>query len=212
MKRSVGQSSEAADANFSRRIGLRRGASGSTRRTGWSGARANPAIRLHRILVPVDFSRASVKPLLCASAIATAHGAKIVLIHVTKPIAICVDCGYGPVNRQEPDGTQIRKDLSHLKKSAANHLLPDSIEDVIIRSGDASEQILRAAKEFEADMIVLYAHVANNSNSVASHKTAEKVMRSAECPVLVVPPHERDFVQPVRKRRRLLRGSWAAVL
>jgi len=101
------------------------------------------------------------------------------------------------VNRQEPDHKQIRKDLSHLKKSAANHLPPGSIEDLIIRSGKASEQIIRAAKEFKADLIVLYAHETNESNTVGSHDTAERVVRLAQCPVLIVRSHERDFIRPV---------------
>jgi hypothetical protein len=69
---------------------------------------------------------------------------------------------------------------------------------------DASEQIIWAAKEVRADLIVLYAHEANDSNSVGSHPTAEQVMRSAQCPVLVVRSHEHDFIQPDRKRRQVL--------
>ena len=145
--------------------------------------------------MPVDFSRASVKPLRYASAIARAHRAKTILLHVTKPISVCVDCGYGPVNRQEPDDTQIRKDRSHLKKSAAKHLSPESIEEVIIRSGKASEEIVQAAKAFEADLIVLYAHKANPFDTIGSHETAERVVRLAPCPVLVVRSREQDFVR-----------------
>ena len=154
--------------------------------------------------MPVDFARASVKPLWYASTIARAHGGKIVLLHVTSPVSFSADYGYGPVNRQEPDHKQIRKDLSHLKKSAANHLPPESIEDVIIRSGKASEQIIRAAKEFEADVIVLYAHETNESNTVGSHDTAERVVRLAQCPVLVVRSHEHDLIRPVGGRDKVL--------
>lgn len=154
--------------------------------------------KLSRILVPVDFSRASVKPLCYASAIAKAHGARIVLVHVTKPISCSTDCGYGPVTRQVTDAAQARKDRRRLKKIALDHLPRGFVEDILIRSGKASEQILCAAKEIKADLIVLYAHEANQPQAVGSHETADRVMRSAGCPVLVVRSHEQDFIQLVR--------------
>ena len=161
-------------------------------------------IKLSRILVPVDFSRASVKPLCYASAMAKAHGAKIVLLHVTKPISFCVDCGCGPVNRQLTDDAQVGIDRSRLWRSGANYLPPGSIEAMLIRSGKAAEQILCTAKELKTDLIVLYAHEANESNSIGSHETADRVMRLAQCPVLIVRAHELDFIQPIRKRRKVL--------
>jgi universal stress protein A len=191
------------DKSFSRRISLRIGASVLTAQRGASRAQVIPAIKLTRILVPVDFSRASAKPLCYASAIAKVHGAKIILLHITKPISFSADYGYGPVNRQVSDDAQMRKDRSRLRRSAGNHLSPGAIENIIIRSGNAPEQIIWAAKKTRADLIVLYSHEANDSNSVGSHKTAEQVMRSAQCPVLVVRSHEHDFVQLVRTRRQV---------
>ena len=205
MKSSGSPSAEVVGAkNSSRGIGLRNSASVPIARSGMSRAQVIPAIRLTRILVPIDFSGASAKQLCYASTIAKVHGAKIVLLHITKPIAFSADFGYGPIDREFTDNTQMRKDRSHLRRSAANHLSPGAIENIIIRSGNASEQIICAAKEVRADLIVLYAHKANDSDSVGSHKTAEQVMRSAQCPVLVVQSHEHDVVQPVRKRRQVL--------
>ena len=187
MKSSGSASAEAVGENISsRRIGLRNGASVSTGRRETSRAQAIPAIKLTRILVPVDFSRSSARSLCYASAIAKLHGAKIILLHITKPLLSSGDFGYGPVNRQFADHAQMRKDRSRLRRSAASHLSPGAIENIIIRSGNAPEQIVWAAKDTRAGLIVLCAHEANDSNSVGSHKTAERVMRSAKCPVLVV--------------------------
>jgi len=190
----------------SRRIGLRNGASVSTGRRETSRAQAIPAIKLTRILVPVDFSRASAKSLCYASALAKLHGAKIILLHITKPLLSSGDFGYGPVNREVADAAQMRRDRSRLRRSAANHLSPGAIENIVIRSGNAPEQIVLAAKEARADLIVLYVHEANDANLVGSHNTAELVMRSAQCPVLAVQSHQRNFAQPVRRRPRLYRG------
>src|SRR5437016_3300468 len=204
MKSSGRSSAEAVgDKSCSRRIGLRNGASVPTARRGTSRAEAIPTIKLTRILVPVDFSRASAKSVCYASAIAKVHGGKVILLHITKPRTFSADFGYGTVNGQVTDAAQMRKDRSRLRRSAADHLSLGAIENIVIRSGNASEQIIWAAKEARADLIVLYAHEANDANSVGSHNTAERVMRSAQCPVLAVQSHEQDFAQPVRKRRRV---------
>ena len=164
-------------------------------------AQAAGCLQLSRILVPIDFSRASIKPLCYASALADTYGGKIVLLHVTKLISYCVDCGYGPVNRQEADPGQVKKDRLRLKRFAANHLSPGTDVELIVRSGKASDQILGAANETPADLIVLYAHEMNPADLVGSHETADRVMRSAPCPVLVVRPHEHEFIPPTGKRR-----------
>jgi nucleotide-binding universal stress UspA family protein len=203
MKSSAKASPKTLRMNSARRNALRKRVSVPTIRNRAFQGQVIPSIKLSRILVPVDFSRASIKPLSYASAIAKVHGAKIALLHITKPISFCVDCGYGPVNRQVTDDAQIRKDRSHLRRSAAKHIPLESIENIIIRSGKASERILNTAKELKADLIVLYAHEANESNSVGSHETADRVMRLAPCPVLIVRAHEHDFIQPIGKRQVL---------
>src|SRR5688500_8895801 len=86
-------------------------------------------ITLRRILVPISFTTDSLEPMEYAVAIARAHRARIILFHVTKPISFCVDCGYGPVNRQLPDEAQTRKDRARLRKTAVRHLPPAFIED-----------------------------------------------------------------------------------
>src|SRR6266511_2753226 len=118
MKSSGRPSVEAVgDNSFSRRIGLRNGALVSTARRETSRTQAIRAIKLTRILVPVDFSRASAKSLCYASAIAKMHGAKIVLLHITKPISFSADFGYGPVNREVTDAAPMRRDRSRLRRS-----------------------------------------------------------------------------------------------
>jgi nucleotide-binding universal stress UspA family protein len=156
-------------------------------------------IRLKRILVPVDFSRASVKPIWYASALAGVHGGRIVLLHVTEPITFCVDCGYGAVNRQEADTGQIKKDRSRLSRFALRHLAPTSIQELVVRSGEVGEQIVATAKEMKTDLIILYAHDTKPGDTVHSPETAARVIRSAPCPVLVVRIRELDFVDAPEK-------------
>lgn len=159
-----------------------------------------PRFEFTRILVPIDFTRESEKPLRYASLLAETHGGKVVLLHVTKPIKLCVDCGYGPVNREVPDELQTRRDRSRLRRFAVNHLREDLLNEILIRSGEAAEQIISAAREQKADLIVLCAHEETGKNSIRSHETAEHVARFAPCPVLVVRRHDQDFAPATRSK------------
>jgi len=147
-----------------------------------------------RILVPIDFTRESAKPLRYAALLAETHGGRVLLLHVTAPIKLCVDCGYGPVNREGEDEVQKAQDCSRLRRFAVRHLQPELLGEILVRSGAAAEEILRVAREVKADMIVLCAHETAEENSIRSHETVERVTRLAPCPVLVVRRHEQDFV------------------
>lgn len=158
-------------------------------------------IKIKRILVPVDFARESLKPLNYAASIAKTHGAKVLLLHVASPKRYCIDCGYGPVDREFPDGPQIREDRAHLRRIASRQLGEDLLEDICIRSGAAVVEILRAARELKPDLIVLYAHEEPAEGSIGTHEIVERITRTAPCPVLVVRPHEQDFLAPSKSRR-----------
>jgi nucleotide-binding universal stress UspA family protein len=161
-----------------------------------------PRFEFTRILVPIDFTRESEKPLRYASLLAEAHGGKIVLLHVTKPIKFCVDVGYGPVNREVPDEPQTRRDRSRLRRFSVHHLRENLLTEILIRSGEAAEEIVNAARAQKADLIVLCAHEETGKESIRSHETAEHVARFAPCPVLIVRKHEQDFAPPAKAKQR----------
>jgi nucleotide-binding universal stress UspA family protein len=148
--------------------------------------RVKSEFRLRRILAPIDFSPAIEKPLAYAASLARFHRAKIDLFHVTRPLTVCVDCGYGPVNRQGPDDTQLRKDRSRLKRAASRYFPTRLLQGIHIRNGVAWEEIVRAARELQVDLIVLYAHSTEDPKVFGSHETADQVVRNAPCPVLIV--------------------------
>ena len=62
-----------------------------------------------------------------------------------------------------------------------------NIEDVIVH-GEAAAEIVRVAKEKDADLIVLSSHGRTGLGRILFGSTAEAVVRHASCPVLVVKP------------------------
>jgi nucleotide-binding universal stress UspA family protein len=156
-----------------------------------------PSIRIERILVPIDFTRDSLKPLSYAAAMAKTHRAKIILIHAATPIHFRCDYGYGPVERCGDNEAIIKNCRTRLQRLARTHLAPKSLAQVLVKSGKPSEEIIQAAKDVMADLILLYAHPERQNEHIHSHDTMEHVARSAPCPVMVVRAHQHEISNPL---------------
>jgi nucleotide-binding universal stress UspA family protein len=63
-----------------------------------------------------------------------------------------------------------------------------------LRTGVAAHEIVTAAKELDADLIVIASHGLTGWKHFAIGSTADRVARAAPCPVLVVREKEHDFV------------------
>jgi universal stress protein A len=138
-----------------------------------------------RILVPIDFSDDSKKALGHAAAFSRQFGARITLLHVVVPIPVSADYGYGPVTMQYQDETATRtieEQLATLGRKEAG----DRVSEVIVRCGAAFDEIARAAKELDIDLIVLSTHGYTGLKHILLGSTAERVVRHAPCPVLIL--------------------------
>ena len=60
----------------------------------------------------------------------------------------------------------------------------------VLRAGTAYEQIVGAAQDEKADMIVIGTHGRSGLNRLLLGSVAERVVRLAPCPVLTVRPHD----------------------
>jgi nucleotide-binding universal stress UspA family protein len=63
-----------------------------------------------------------------------------------------------------------------------------------VRTGLAAFEIVEAAKELDVDLIVIATHGYTGWKHFAIGSTAERVVRAAPCPVLVVREKEHEFV------------------
>ncbi len=151
-----------------------------------------PIFKLKRILVPVDFSDCSKKALQYAIPFAKQFGAEIVLLYVVQP--------YRPV----PEMTNVDWDLiaANMREGGESELakLRISITDDVkvrteLRVGRPDLQIVNAADELDADLILLSTHGRTGLGRVFLGSVAEHVTRYAHCPVLTVREREHEFVQ-----------------
>jgi nucleotide-binding universal stress UspA family protein len=66
----------------------------------------------------------------------------------------------------------------------------------IRREGKPFLELVRAAKDEAADLIVMSTHGRTGIQHLLIGSTAERIVRKAPCPVLTVHPGERAFVMP----------------
>ncbi len=147
--------------------------------------------KLKRIFVPVDFTACSQKALTYALPFAKQFGAEIVLAHVVQP--------YIPV----PDipSANAAAILVRMRKSGWSELekLRLSITDdvkikTMLRVGNPADEIVKAAAEISADLILLSTHGRTGHGRVFFESVAEHVTGFASCPVLTVREREHEFV------------------
>ncbi len=139
---------------------------------------------LNKILVPVDFSVCSKKALYYAAPFARQFGAELTLIFVFKSYPPLLDLAdIEPTEEAKAELEDLRKSICHIVRTEA-----------VLRHGEPYREIIRAASELEIDLIILSTHGRSGMARVLLGSTAEKVMRHARCPVLVVREIEREFV------------------
>ena len=150
-----------------------------------------PAVlRMQKILVPLDFSKASRKALKYAVPFAEQFGAKIVLLHVVEPVVYpATDLGYLAI-----DETMLidsaKKTMNHLAKSA---IKPRLLERTLVRTGKPHQEIVATARGMKVDLIIITTHGYTGLKHAMLGSTAERVVRHAPCPVLTVREHEHEF-------------------
>jgi len=134
-------------------------------------------------LVPVDFSRGSEKALDYALKMARQQGAKVVSLHVVPTDVIYPQTGtrfdlYGLM------AGDARRNFQKLVKR--KHLDPKNSTLMLAHGTDLSAIIARHAKKISAAMIVMGSHGRTGLRRFLLGSVAERTLRYADFPVLIV--------------------------
>lgn len=159
-------------------------------------ARSSSAAKIHlqSILVPVDFSAHSKNALKYAIPFARQFKASIELLYVIEPTVYPADFSFGQVgfpNVEEEMRKRATKELDRLVQKEISKQVKASRT---IRVGRPFYEINQHAKEQGIDLIIIATHGHTGMEHILFGSTAEKVVRGAPCPVLVVRSGERGFV------------------
>lgn len=152
-------------------------------------------IDLNRILVPIDFSDHSRKALRYAIPFAEQFDASIDLIYVVEPTVYPADFSFGQVGFPAIEDELRKRGGEELDELIGSEIGKRLKAKRVVRTGKAFYEILLYAKEEKMDLIIIATHGHTGIEHVLFGSTAEKVVRKAPCPVLVVRSGEREFVK-----------------
>jgi universal stress protein A len=152
-------------------------------------------IDLKRILTATDFSQASQVALQYAGAFAKAFGAEVILCHVLeKPDFLSslppVSEAYFPPNLSELQEKHARVQCEQVLAAAGL-----SQARVLLLHGSPAKEIIRAAAAESVDLIIAGTHGRGAIAHMLLGSVAERIVRTAPCPVLTVRSGEHEFIK-----------------
>ena len=145
-----------------------------------------------RILVPLDFSAGSTRALDYAYALAMKFDASLHLVHVCEVpsmMTASMDAyAIAYTDWSQRLGEEAERELEKLRPRLAGVKVSTEV-----LFGNPSRAIITAATTNDADLIVMGTHGHGPVMHVVMGNVAERVVRTAECPVLTVrEPREKD--------------------
>lgn len=140
------------------------------------------------VLVATDLSEASRPALESAAFFGREHGAKLQLLHVFDPspyVPTTMMAGASALLSQA--AKEMRESFERALEERREELFPGmDVEIVTLRRDDPGAGIAEQAKAIGADLIIVGSHGRTGLKRVLLGSVAERVVRLAPCPVLVV--------------------------
>jgi nucleotide-binding universal stress UspA family protein len=144
----------------------------------------SPAPNIRHILVPHDFSETAEYALSYALALADKFAARITVVHAYEvPAYGYPDALVASLEFTAEIERTLSKSLEEVKARASSGKVP---VEAFLRRGTAWSEITAAATESKADLIVMGTHGRRGVARALLGSVAEKVVRTATCPVLTV--------------------------
>jgi nucleotide-binding universal stress UspA family protein len=155
-------------------------------------------ITLKRILVATDFGEASDAALGYGRELARTFGATLDVLYVTENV---LTRGFG-VEGYVAAIPDLQRDLDRAAEQQLEALISDAdrkdlrAKAVVLTMNNPATAIVTYAANSDIDLIVMGTHGRGAVAHLLIGSVAERVVRTAPCPVLTVRHPEREFVRP----------------
>lgn len=150
-------------------------------------------IEIRRILCPVDFSDPSLRALQHASTLAGWYESALTAVYVDAalPFEDAADVGvFAVAPTAVLDAARSTRVVEDVRSFVARVQDGQGIDVEVEKARDVADTIVRRAVSLRADLMVLGTHGRAGINRWFVGSVAERVLRSAPCPVMVVPPRD----------------------
>lgn len=153
------------------------------------------------VLATTDLSPESFSAVQYASHLAEGQGAKLSIIHVVHSISLAYTDFVPPVDMTNIEQAIEEAARAKLEQWVKRHLKRHGRVTIELRSGVIDEAICAYAEECGASVIVIATHGRRGLTHVVLGSVAERVVRSAPCPVLVIKPPKAAIVVGASRRK-----------
>ena len=146
--------------------------------------------RYKRILVTTDFAEGTADALAYAFSVAQENDSEVVLLHVLHDVSMDSLGRYRDVL------------IGGVRKQLEDLVPPEAVNwyDIVTRveTGVPYRMILRAIEDERPDLLVMNIHGKGMLDRALLGSTAERVVRAASCPVMMIPPMKRKLKRRAR--------------
>lgn len=149
-----------------------------------------------KVVIALDYDPTAQKVAEAGFSLANAMDAEVILLHVITDPLYYSSVEYSPIMgfNGYMDTSQFQMNSIDSLKNATqiflektrNHLGSKSIS-TMIREGDLSESILKAAKDIHADFIVMGSHSRKWLENIVMGSVTEKVLHHTTIPLFIIP-------------------------
>jgi universal stress protein A len=154
-------------------------------------------ILLNSVLVATDFGETSASALAYGRNLARAFGGRLHVLHAAEKVTATAAAEFYLQDRDELQrAVEEAAALRLMALLTADDLKTLGAQPEVRVSSDAARTIVEYAKATHVDLIVVGTHGRGGVSRLMMGSVAEKVVRTAPCPVLVVRPNEHEFIVP----------------
>jgi nucleotide-binding universal stress UspA family protein len=143
---------------------------------------------IKRILVPIDFSPNSIRALDYAIELGKPFKTRLSVLYVVEPIYYAVPDFTGSPAMGELLIEQMGTARAQLARLAGQYAKRRIKLQALLETGTAYEAIVETAKQIKADLIAMATHGRTGVSHLLLGSVAERVVRTAPCPVLTLRP------------------------
>jgi nucleotide-binding universal stress UspA family protein len=153
-------------------------------------------ITLNKVLVATDFSDVADAALTYGSELARRFGARLHVIHIAENAFMLNVGAAGYVSDVSEIQREIDEEARRQIEACTTAIEPRPTTTIISAGSSPAYGIIDYAKEHDIDLIVIGTHGRGGVTRMLLGSVAEKVVRTAPCPVLTVHRPEHEFVVP----------------
>jgi nucleotide-binding universal stress UspA family protein len=153
-------------------------------------------LKMRKVLIALDYNPTAQKVAEVGFSLAKTMGAEVILLHVisdpvyyssTEYSPIMGFTGYRDIGQLQLDSVDGLKNASQLFLDQSKRHLGDKTIKTIVKEGDFAESILKTAKDFHVDIIVMGSHSQKWLEKIVMGSVTEEVLSQTSIPLFIIP-------------------------